>query len=211
MIKYVFFDFNGTILDDVDLCLNLLNKLLTLQNKKKLDIIEYRNVFTFPIKKYYELAGIDFNLNSFEELSEIFINDYQEASYHCAIYPHLREVLAKLTKLNIKKVVLSASQIDNLTKQLEILKLKTEFDNVLGLDNIYATSKILVASDFINNNKINPKEVLLVGDTTHDFEVANKLGFKIILFSGGHQSITVLSKTNAPIISDLSEVLNFID
>lgn len=211
MIKYVFFDFNGTILDDVNLCLNLLNKLLTLQNKKNLDIFEYRNVFTFPIKKYYELAGIDFNLNSFEELSEIFINDYQEASYNCNVYPNLREVLAKLTKSNIKKVVLSASQIDNLLKQLEVLNLKSEFDNVLGLDNIYATSKVLVAKDFINNNKINPKEVLLVGDTTHDFEVASELGFKVILFAGGHQSITVLSKTNAPIISDLSEVLNFVD
>lgn len=210
MIKYVFFDFNGTILDDVNLCLNLLNKLLTLQNKKNLDIFEYRNVFTFPIKKYYELAGIDFNLNSFEELSEIFINNYQEASYNCNVYPNLREVLAKLTKLNIKKVVLSASQIDNLLKQLEVLNLKSEFDNVLGLDNIYATSKVLVAKDFINN-KINPKEVLLVGDTTHDFEVASELGFKIILFAGGHQSIEVLSKTKAPIICDLKEILNFID
>ena len=29
--KYVIFDFNGTILDDVDLCLSLLNEMLNLK------------------------------------------------------------------------------------------------------------------------------------------------------------------------------------
>lgn len=34
-IKYIFFDFNGTLLNDVDLCLELLNGLLRGQNKKR--------------------------------------------------------------------------------------------------------------------------------------------------------------------------------
>ena len=33
MKKYVIFDFNGTIIDDVDLCLVLLNEFLIDQNK----------------------------------------------------------------------------------------------------------------------------------------------------------------------------------
>ena len=42
MIKYVFFDFNGTIIDDVDLCLELLNKILKGQNKKIVNMEEYK-------------------------------------------------------------------------------------------------------------------------------------------------------------------------
>ena len=66
MIKYVFFDFNGTILNDVDLCLNLLNQILAKQGHKSISLEEYKNIFTFPIKRYYELAGIDFSKDSFE-------------------------------------------------------------------------------------------------------------------------------------------------
>ena len=73
MKKYVFFDFNGTILNDVDLCLELLNKILSKQKKPLVDEKQYKNIFTFPIKKYYELAGVDFSLNTFEELSHDFI------------------------------------------------------------------------------------------------------------------------------------------
>lgn len=58
MKKYVFFDFNGTILDDVDLCLNLLNDILVMQGKETITKEDYRNIFCFPIKKYYEAAGI---------------------------------------------------------------------------------------------------------------------------------------------------------
>ena len=54
MIKYIFFDFNGTIIDDVDLCLELLNKLLKSQNKPTFDIDGYKKIFTFPIIKYYD-------------------------------------------------------------------------------------------------------------------------------------------------------------
>ena len=45
MIKYVFFDFNGTIINDVDLCLDLLNEILRKQGNKELDIDTYKNVF----------------------------------------------------------------------------------------------------------------------------------------------------------------------
>ena len=40
MIRYIFFDFNGTILDDVALCLKLLNQMLRRQHKKELTLEE---------------------------------------------------------------------------------------------------------------------------------------------------------------------------
>ena len=68
MEKYLFLDFNGTVLNDVDLCLNLLNEMLVEKKKNALNIEEYKNVFTFPIKNYYIKAGFDFNGYTYEEL-----------------------------------------------------------------------------------------------------------------------------------------------
>ena len=61
-MKYIFLDFNGTIINDVQLCLDLLNEILRSQGKRELNIEEYKNVFTFPVKKYYEAAGVDFSI-----------------------------------------------------------------------------------------------------------------------------------------------------
>ena len=53
MIKHIFLDFNGTLLDDLDLCLDLLNWMLKDQNKPIVKKDKYKNIFTFPVKNYY--------------------------------------------------------------------------------------------------------------------------------------------------------------
>jgi len=75
MIKHVFFDFNGTIIDDVDLCLNLLNEILRNQGKPVLDLDTYKHVFKFPIKDYYR-DGI------FREYSNFYIDKNTLIIYH---------------------------------------------------------------------------------------------------------------------------------
>ena len=65
MKKYIFLDFNGTIIDDVDLCLDLLNQILENQKKEKVSKERYKDIFTFPVQIYYELAVVDFSLNYF--------------------------------------------------------------------------------------------------------------------------------------------------
>lgn len=210
MIKYVFFDFNGTILDDVSLCLDLLNQILIKQGKDKITLTKYKKIFTFPIKKYYELAGIDFNKDSFEDLSKRFIKEYQPKSFKCSCYPNLQETLKKLNEKGIICGVLSASEIKNLTEQLEELNLKDDFAFILGLNDIYARSKVEVARKFINDNQIEPTSCLMVGDTTHDYLVSKELNMKSILFSKGHQDISILEECNVPIINDLEEILKYL-
>ena len=50
MDKYIFLDFNGTVLDDVDLCLNLLNEMFWEKEKKMVDIDEYKHISLEAVK-----------------------------------------------------------------------------------------------------------------------------------------------------------------
>ena len=53
--KTVIWDFNGTVLDDLDICIESVNTLLRARGIKELESREeYRSVFGFPIIKYYE-------------------------------------------------------------------------------------------------------------------------------------------------------------
>ena len=48
----------------------------------------------------------------------------------------------------------------------------------------------------------------MVGDTDHDLEVANALGIRCVLFSGGHQPREKLAAAGAPVIDDLRSLLD---
>ncbi len=211
MIKNVFLDFNGTLINDVDLCLNLLNKVLKEQGKKEVTLEEYKNIFTFPIKKYYELAGIDFSVESYEKLSIKFINGYQKASLNCNLYDGVIETIKFLKAHDINVYILSASEKNNLLEQCNHFKLTPIVDDVLGLDNIHAASKINLALDYIKNKNLNKEEIIFVGDTLHDEEVAKALGVRSILIPNGHQSKEKLLKSDSIIFNDFKDLKKLID
>lgn len=204
--EYIIFDFNGTILDDVDLCINILNYMLEKHGYQKVTKERYLDIFTFPIIKYYKLAGFDFNKHSFHDLSIEFINMYQQASLKCLIYDGVIELLNKLKQLNKKIILLSASQIDNLLEQTNHFDITKYFDQILGLDNIQAKSKIDVAKKYFIDNNINLSKAIMIGDTIHDMEVANELNINSVLIANGHQSYNRLKKIKKEVYKNIKEI-----
>lgn len=204
--EYIIFDFNGTILDDVDLCINILNYMLEKHGYQKVTKERYLDIFTFPIIKYYKLAGFDFNKHSFHDLSIEFINMYQQASLKCLIYDGVIELLNKLKQLNKKIILLSASQIDNLLEQTNHFDITKYFDQILGLDNIQAKSKIDIAKKYFIDNNINLSKAIMIGDTIHDMEVANELNINSVLIANGHQSYNRLKKIKKEVYKTIKEI-----
>lgn len=207
-MKYIFLDFNGTIIDDVDLCLDLLNQILDKQHKRNVTKEEYKSIFTFPVKKYYELAGIDFNLNSFEELADWFIKTYQPLSLACGLFPKSVETFKTLKEMGYHLVILSASEKNNLREQCDSYNISSYFDEILGIDNIHAAGKIEIALKFMKEHQIKGEDVLFVGDTLHDLEVGKAMGANVMLVSCGHQSIEVLKQGRVPIIEGTYDLVS---
>jgi phosphoglycolate phosphatase len=210
MYQYVIWDFNGTILDDLDLCLDLLNQMLIKQSKPILTVEAYKNVFGFPIKDYYIQAGLTFDDMSFDELSQFFIERYQPASFQCKIHHGVIETLNQIKSLGINSIILSASQTDNLIEQTKVLNIYNYFEHIVGTDNIKGQGKVERGISFMKNANINPNTCIYVGDTIHDAEVAKALGVKVLLYAGGHQSESRLRTANERIIYDFSDIINLI-
>ena len=53
--------------------------------------------------------------------------------------------------------------------------------------------------------KFSPEDTLMIGDTLHDAEVAEALGFDCLLFAGGHNSEWRL-REKAGVIQDFGEL-----
>ncbi len=212
MDKYIFLDFNGTVLDDVDLCLNLLNEMLKEKENKTVDLVEYKKIFDFPIIKYYIAAGFDFTKYTFEELANYFIVEYTKRNLtESKIFLDLEDFVCSVKKQGYKVVICSASKKVLLLEQLKDFKILDLFYDVIGLDNHYAASKLDLAKEYVKNIDIDLGESYFIGDTTHDALVGEECGLNVILIDRGHQSEDVLTKTKKPILHSFSETLSFIE
>lgn len=184
---YIFWDFNGTILDDRILCYNILNEMLHKYENKVIGFDEYLDIFTFPIVDYYQKV---FNLNktSFDVLAKDFIHRYQKRSLNIKLNEGVIESFEYFKSKGYHQVVLSASEINNLMEQLNHYQIRHYFKDVLGISNIYAKSKVDIGKDYLSVNQIDKSKAIMIGDTIHDAEVAQEMGIDVILYTGGHQS-----------------------
>lgn len=211
MIKYVIWDFNGTIIDDRELSLNLLNEILEKQGKNPVDEEAYLDLFGFPIHKYYLKAGITFEKESFDDIAKWYIAKYQPFSLNLKLHDGVVEALIILRKMGIKNICLSASLQENLEEQLKHFEIYDYFDYIIGIDNIKALGKDKVGTQFLKEHKINPQECLYIGDTIYDYDVAKKMKVRSVLFSGGHQSKERLLKKTRIIIDNVYDIISLID
>ncbi len=83
------------------------------------------------------------------------------------------------------------------------------FNDIIGLNNIYAKSKIEIAKNFFNdyNQNMNKEDCFLIGDTYHDYEVSTVLNCKCILVNNGHQDLSRFKlNEKTKIINNLLEI-----
>lgn len=186
--KNVVWDWNGTLLDDVQVSVDTINRMLRKKRLDELTVEKYKAVFGFPVKEYYEGIGYDFNRDDWEAVSRAFVDIYGELSKDVALTSGVTSVLVGLKERGVRQYVLSALQEDLLEGMLERFGIRDYFDGVCGSDNIYADGKVARGERMLQVYPIDPRETLMVGDTLHDAEVAEALGFDVRLYAGGHNS-----------------------
>jgi len=208
--SHVIWDWNGTLFDDVAWCMSAMNKMLAGRGIKTLDsVAEYHSAFCFPIVNYYKNVGFDFSKESFEELAKEYIELYHSRkSGNCKLYNNAKAVLNTLRDKEITQVILSASEIGNLQSQMSEFDISHYFDEILGISDIYAKSKVNIGLDYISRKAVS--RALMVGDTNHDFEVANALGVDCVLIARGHQSRGKLCSCGAEVLDDILQILDYV-
>ena len=183
---YCIWDFNGTIFDDVGASIAAVNTLLAERGLATLDSKEkYHEVFDFPIIDYYRKIGFDFDKEPYEVVAPLWVELYLENSKKAGLFDGVTSTLDFFDEMGVKQSVLSASERNMLTGQLKELGVYDRFEEIMGIDNIYAESKIALAKDWKRRHE--GERALFIGDTTHDYETAEVLGADCYLISAGHQ------------------------
>jgi phosphoglycolate phosphatase len=206
-IKGVVWDWNGTLLDDSAFALEIMNQMLLRRNLPTLTLDYYRQIFTFPVIRYYQKVGFDFTRESFEIPASEFIVSYNAGVSQCQLQTHALSILKHFKSKGYRQFVLSAMKQDTLDSGLLQCEIRSFFEQVSGLDDHYAHSKTENGIRMMEKMNLKKHELLLIGDTVHDFEVASELGCRCILVANGHQSKEILQETGVPVIDTLHQLL----
>ncbi|MEM9226864.1 MAG: HAD family hydrolase, partial [Verrucomicrobiota bacterium] len=81
--KHIIWDWNGTLIDDTWLCVEVINQIMALRKMPPVNIDSYRAEFGFPVIEYYHKLGFDLEHDPFEEISVEFISEYNRRRMEC--------------------------------------------------------------------------------------------------------------------------------
>lgn len=202
-IDVVCWDWNGTLLVDVDVARAAMNAVL---RDRELPVIPdedaYRRVFGFPIRDFYARLGIveaDFAVAA-DQYLRLFADTVGQASLHHGA----RAMLAAVNALELEQVLISATPEDTLHAQLAPHDVSDSFTQIHGITDVYAASKAHVVDSWLRASGHDPRRVLMVGDTNHDEEIAEALEVRFLRFQNGHQEPP--DHGRHPVVSTLNDV-----
>ncbi|HPJ02296.1 MAG TPA: HAD hydrolase-like protein [Candidatus Limiplasma sp.] len=202
--RVILWDWNGTLLDDLRYAIGVRNRVFPRFGLPGVaDIQTYYEQFTFPVRLYYERAGV--TEGNFVQVANAWMDEYLANCHTVPLFDDALFALDSFQDAGCMQIVLSASKEDNLKQQLENAGILDRFAAVLGLSHIYATDKTDLARAWLLETNTDPTDCVLLGDTTHDADVADSLGMGCVLIARGHMSRNRLLLTGHPVCDSLTQ------
>lgn len=209
--RHVVWDWNGTLLDDVWLCMASLARLLAKIGKPPIGIETYQRIFDFPVINVYRDLGFDTSPAAFEAMSREFMDYYEENRLECTLQKGARKFIHQVHALGISQSVLSAYRQDYLESIITDHDLEKYFVHLSGNDDIFAADKSYRAAGHLMRLGLPAESVLYIGDTLHDVETAHAMGVQCVLIDHGdraHQARERILAAGVPVIREYAELLS---
>ncbi len=206
----VFWDWNGTILDDSGICIAAMNKLLKDYDYPEISRETYERYFDFPVSKYYENIGWNFNVHPFEKVGLEFMDYYRKDIPAADLQQSVRETFKLFYESGKKQFLISAMEHELLLKLTKSYHLHKVFDSINGIEDHYGNGKEHIFEKVIEKNNLNKAKIIMIGDTLHDAEIADSLGIDCLLLFSGHQSYERLKSSGKNIIKSYLELNSYL-
>lgn len=186
-MKYVIFDFDGTLADSKKVMVSAWNqlaekyhfkaiKLDELEAMKKLSIRERSKLLNFPMYKMPIVIPQLYQL-------------YRHAIQDVDLFEGVKELLIGLEKKGFKIAIISSNSEDIIKDFLSRNRIES-VQHVLCSSRIFGKDRLI--AKFLKANRVETSEVIYVGDEHRDIVACKKSGVKIIWVGWGYDAIEVI-------------------
>jgi phosphoglycolate phosphatase len=197
MIKYVIFDFDGTVADSKELAFELLNELSDKYGFRKITREEANSIMLLTMKERLKFLRISLVQLPFMVLD--LKKNYARIVPLIKPFSGIKDVMLSLKRQNIKTVMISSNSIENI-KQFLVNHEMEFFETIHSQSNIFGKHRSINA--LLRHLKIGLQEVVYIGDEHRDIEACKKAGIKIIAVKWGLDPAALLKKANPDYIVD---------
>ena len=207
--KQVIWDWNGTIVNDTHLNYESACAVLKKYDLPLITLDYYRDNLRFPLTPFYENLGALTKEREFAQIEVDFYDHYStKFEIEVKLHDRVTEILDRAAELRVEQSILSARNHRGLLEEVEHFGLSGYFSKVQGATEGEDKGKLSYASSVLSGH--DPKEVVMIGDTIHDFEIADALGIHSILIAKGINSRKLLEETPAQILDSHAELIGIL-
>jgi phosphoglycolate phosphatase-like HAD superfamily hydrolase len=189
------FDWNGTLLDDVNAWVEGCNSALSVFNHPARDVAAWRELYTCPIIHSYEKAGvsIDEYLEKSDEANTAFYDAYVAAMRSgYKLRQGAEALLDNLKKAGYHITILSNHHHDLLGCEIVSAGIVEYFDhicgNLSGDDITHKLTKQERLARHMSTFEVDLSRSFIIGDSHEEPYVARALGLRSVAINGGYVS-----------------------
>lgn len=201
----IIWDWNGTLFDDASSAHGIFTELMKEQGLRERSVTEWRSLYQQPIQAMYEAVGFDFTVEPFSVLAERWYQRYTAAVQEAVLFDDAVESLQFFQSQGYEQLIISSLEENLLRVQVESQGIWDYFKAVSGHHDLSADSKVARAKEMMLLHHTASQEVIIIGDTSHDAEMAEALGAHCILVTRGYQDAERLKVHGFPITHSLVE------
>jgi phosphoglycolate phosphatase-like HAD superfamily hydrolase len=207
-MTHIIWDWNGTLLDDIDAVVDATNEVLTPYGLPSIDLAAFRESYTRPVWLSYERRlGRVLRDGEWERLDVAFHDAYHRLMEDCRLAADARRTLDALADAGHTQSLLSMWRHERLTVAVRTHGIEALFRRVDGLRPEEAGgSKAEFAVRHLTALGVDPADVIMIGDSVDDAIAAGHAGARAVLYAGGMQARADLDRVGVPVIDRLSEV-----
>lgn len=207
MLKIIIFDFDGVILESMDIKTNAFRELFKNYPEHIGAIVEYhiRNGGISRYKKfsyiYNNILKQPLNEDKLKELGERFSHLVLQQMLRCPLVPSVQEFLEEYSK-KVGLFIASGTPQEELHLIVKERRISNYFKGVYGTPAL----KSQIIEHILDEEGIKEQDAIFVGDAVSDYEDAKKVGIPFVArFNGLNESNPFLN-LKVPIIRDFNDL-----